>query len=114
MTTRTFTPSVSPAAPLEISVESSINKIEFGDGYSEDSARGINAQRRVAQLSWVLKKEQASVIHSFLQKESGWGRIRYTLPGDTADALWIVTELSLTRGAGESVTLTATFSETFL
>ncbi|MEE8728644.1 MAG: phage tail protein [Rahnella inusitata] len=86
---------------------------QFGDGYKQVAASGINAKAETWNLSWTGKKSEASSIRQFLLSHvisSFW----WTTPWGER-LLWRVKSdsVSVSFPAGDKATLSFTFEQAF-
>jgi phage-related protein len=66
---------------FSIARKAKINRVEFGDGYSQRSSIGINATPQTGRLTWAnLSKLQADELESFFDAACGVQAFEYTLP----------------------------------
>jgi phage-related protein len=74
-----------PDAGASRSVKPRVNRTTFGDGYSQRSAMGVNAQEETWSLSFTLKrKSEIQAIDLFLSSQGGTSAFSWTTPnGDT-------------------------------
>ncbi len=113
MTTPTFIPPVSPSS-LQDKPEIRISTTEFGDGYTQETRRGLNHVRRVLQLRWeVLTQAQARTILSFLEERGGDRTFAYRVPGEEQPIKVTCREWIETRLPAGLVSIEATFRQSF-
>ncbi|MFG6885480.1 phage tail protein [Burkholderia pseudomallei] len=87
---------------------------QFGDGYSQTAANGINNAADVWPVSFCDYDDTVDAIHAFLRETKGARRFKWT-PPRRAPGLFLCDPQGVTRrfeGGGIS-TLTATFKEVF-
>lgn len=110
MSYQTFAPPVRPKTS-SASVEVKTVSVDFGDGYSQVSADGLNAARETLALTWpVLTFAQAAQIHAFFKARDAqpfW----WSLPGEPA-RLWRCTKWTRPFSAGTQ-SMTAELAEVF-
>lgn len=110
----TFTPPVAPSTGMSNRPKLNILKAEFGDGYTQRAANGINNVRKVYNLSWdALLPEQASYIMTFILELNGYLPFYYTLPDEVTPIKFTcenVTDEHISTGLHK---VTATFEQTF-
>jgi phage-related protein len=87
----------------------------FGDGYSQRSAAGINTRRIAWSLTWEnIDNADADEIVMFLDNTFGYTPFYWTAPGDTASRLWVLDGgHSVTTINSLSKTVTAKFKQWF-
>lgn len=114
MTLPTFTPPVSPSPGLSDTPELKLLKSEFGDGYTQATAAGLNHIRRVVSASWdVLAREERDQIATFFRERAGYQPFYYRMPGDDTAEKWTVEQWSDTAIDGGCFSITATFRQSF-
>ena len=120
MTLATFTPPRNPDPGLRDKPEIKVLSAGFGDGYTQDSLDGINAERSVVTLTWsYLSASEYQGLVAFHQAQ-GKGTIPflYTLPGEASPVKWTWRDISkgftFTDSSGAILyTITATFRQSF-
>ena len=96
------------------SVTPSVLTAQFGDGYSQDVAIGINSTPQVWTVSFNRDPDDADAIFQFLQNQGGVQRFWWTPPRQS-DAIKVKTTGAYTKtetDAGQ-VTIGATFTQVF-
>lgn len=86
----TFPSDIPPhqASPGE-SVSFEVRTVDFGDGYTQRSAKGINNKVRKWSLVWQHENsEDVATIKSFLDSQSGHRPFFWTAPGDGSPSIW--------------------------
>jgi Phage-related protein len=87
MTLLTFTPPVAPSPNSQKSVQPRVLKVDFGDGYGQRAADGLNSRPAVWDLKWdALTTAQAAAIETFLADRGGYEAFWWT-PPDAATPL---------------------------
>ncbi|MCW2242809.1 phage tail protein [Azospirillum canadense] len=72
MTTPTFAPPVSPSVNSQKTVQPRVLKAEFGDGYRQRAADGLNSRPAAWDLKWdALTTADADTIEAFLDDRGG-------------------------------------------
>jgi phage-related protein len=106
--TFTWCPIVEPTGTGTLKVK----KSQFGDGYQQVAADGINNQSESWPLTFRGSEAAIRPIKDFLVARGGAQSFYWTPPlGD--QALWICETYSLTPLGGGMYTLTATFEQFF-
>lgn len=78
-----------PSFPLDKTVDPLILSNEFGDGYNQEVADGINNQRPQLSLSWdALSAADKNLLEAFFVERGGWQPFMWTFPGDGAQTKW--------------------------
>jgi phage-related protein len=75
---------------------------QFGDGYRQRAADGINAIGDTYNVGWEnITTSEKNTIRDFLVTCAGWDAFVWTAPGDTASQKWTcVTWKETPKGAG--------------
>jgi phage-related protein len=90
-----------------------VRSAQFGDGYSQRTADGINNKPREWQLTFTQRKTYIDAINTFLDTRSGVESFDWTDPeGHTAKYVCASWNRSL-NGTDVVSTLAATFTEVF-
>jgi phage-related protein len=83
----TFSPSINPSFPLQRKRQPRTLFNEFGDGYVQRAADGINSNRLTIELTWgLLTTAQRNELNSFFTARNGHESFDWTLP-DTSETL---------------------------
>ena len=107
MTLHTFNPAVAPSPGTTNTPRVSLNKAEFGDGYTQTSPKGINHIRRTLTLKWEgLLPEQAAALDSFFTGQGGYIPFYYRHPVEGVTRKWTCEEWGSTYGAPAKFTAT--------
>lgn len=86
---------------------------DFGDGYSQRVADGINTINRTITVSYTGTATQISVYNDFFTNLSGASSFDWAPPNESTSLKWICKEWSI-RDLGPSVQqLDATFTQVF-
>lgn len=76
-----FYPPMTPSIGVTRKPELNLLKANFGDGYTQTAANGLNHIREVLNLRWdVLTKGEADEIEDFLRERGGYQPFYYSLP----------------------------------
>jgi phage-related protein len=110
MTTPTFTwaPTGQPNGTLKFRVRTA----QFGDGYSQRVADGINNKISSWPLTFVGKKADMQAIAAFLDERAGWQAFNWTPPAGV-QGYYQAGEYNLSPIGGDVYTLTVTFQQVF-
>lgn len=88
-----------------------VKRAQFGDGYAQSSADGLNSVRRTWDMTFIGKKSKMADIISFLDSHSGksfiWNDPFY------GDAFFYCDEYRYNNNGSTVYTVTATFEQTF-
>ena len=89
MALETFAPSIAPSPGGSSAPEVSLNKAEFGDGYSQPSPSGLNHIRDKVELRWNgITLEQKYELDLFFRTQGGYKTFLYKPHGFQAEQKW--------------------------
>jgi phage-related protein len=110
MATQTFTwsPLVEPTGTTKFSTRVA----QYGDGYSQAVADGINNRYDSWPLTFTGRSADIAPIKAFLDSLQGYQSLLWT-PPLRSQGLFRCSEYALVPHGGDLYTLTATFSEVF-
>jgi len=110
MTTPTFiwTPTGSPSGTVQFRVR----KAQFGDGYSQEVADGINNKVSSWPLTFTGGKEEMQALVSFLDERAGWQSFYWTPPLGVP-GYYKCASYSPSPVGGPVYAVTATFQQVF-
>lgn len=109
----TFTPPKEPSIDHSVETSLRLKSIKFGDGYSQTSLDGLNAEEHTTQLKWpTLTLTEANTIHTFFSSAAG-GPFYYMIPVDGVVRKWRCAKWSRSPSSGSLIELSATFEEAF-
>lgn len=106
----TFT--ILPSYSVNLTTKARVRNSQFGDGYSQRVADGINTQTRMWSLRFQGGAARLDPVESFLQAEGGITSFNWTPPVGSAGK-WVCSEWSRSISGYNKEVLTATFSEVF-
>lgn len=110
---RTF-PNIQPTYTSSFKRTCRVLRSEFGDGYVQRAADGINNIGLTLDLVWEgLTSTQADRIDEFLQDHAGVTPFAMALPRTTEKLRWVCSEWNYVWVEGELATITATFEQDF-
>jgi phage-related protein len=102
---------MAPGPGTDTDNEMKILSADFGDGYSQETADGLNHVRKTVTLEWPSCTEaQATTIENTLTGYGGTQPFKYTLRGDSLRH-WTCKKVGRKRGSLNTVS--ATFREFF-
>ena len=114
MTWGTFTPPYAPIPGTEDKPEYKILQADFGDGYTQATADGLNNVRRVLTVAWDgLTVAEANAIINFFTIRQGCQPFYYTPSNEATPVKWTCKDHSLVRGQGGLRKVSATFRQSF-
>ena len=116
MTTPVFDPPRCPdAGSVSVVTEARTRRADFGDGYSQRSADGLNSIKRSVSLNWtLLETSEADTIIAFFEARGGHEAFLWTPPQETTQRKWVAA--SWTRESATApnrASLSVTFEEVF-
>lgn len=111
----TFPSSVpAPDFSSKKSVKPRILENDFGDGYTQRAADGLNSMRREWDVSWTnLTLAEKNTLITFFEAQQGYKSFFWTAPGDTAQRKWTVREWRETPVVANNWTIQAQFRQEF-
>ena len=87
---------------------------EFGDGYSQRAADGINNDPRTRSMSWTnLTQEEKDYIDGFLEDRNGFESFFYQERDEPQPKVFICTEWEVVDVTYDVYTVTATFKQVY-
>jgi phage-related protein len=73
-----------PSYPIDKQAEPRVKKVTFGDGYTQQTADGINSLLYTWNLNWdVLTASEKDTIEAFFIARGGYETFNWTDPGGT-------------------------------
>ena len=101
-----------PTLGSSVEVEPRVLVAQFGDGYNQRTADGINNVLHKANLSWEhLTRTEATALMSFFRERAGWKPISWQMPGDSETRKWLCVRYGRTYVDANLDTVTAQFQE---
>lgn len=114
MALATFTPPFDPSVGMTRKYELKILECEFGDGYTQATADGVNHKRKIYDLTWdVLTDAQADAIVSFLESKGGFTPFYFNPPGESSPVKVTSKDWTVTFNRLGYRTVRATFRQSF-
>lgn len=93
MASPTFAPPSPPQLGTSRAVDQQVDQAEFGDGYEQITASGLNSFRDAVPLNWnALTVADAELIEVFYREVGKTDPFWYALPGRTGTVKWKFTE----------------------
>ena len=113
MALQTFTPVPAPTYPLDAETVTRSLNANFGDGYTQRGADGLNASQVTYSLTWEnLTDAEADTIIAFFLARGGYEAFYWTPP--TASPLkFVVQKWSRSQGDYNAYSLKAMFIQVF-
>ncbi|WP_186019671.1 phage tail protein [Burkholderia gladioli] len=90
-----------------------VSKAQFGDGYAQRLADGINSVSASFDLQFMGDSAKISAIRAFLVERGGATSFYWTPPLEPAPLLFVCETWSRPTKDGNVYTMTATFEQTF-
>ncbi len=93
-----------------VAIKPNIKKVEFGDGYEQRSAGGLNSILKTYALSFAGSREDCDDIERFLSDKGGYKSFYWHSPIDYKDIL-VICESWTKQGSGNTGSLSFSFRE---
>ncbi|MDD9822316.1 MAG: phage tail protein [Gammaproteobacteria bacterium] len=107
-------PNYAVSAGSEASTAARVLRKQFGDGYEQRAADGLNSLRKTYRAQFNARaKAEVDTIDNFLSRKEGYTPFLFTIPGEAAARRWTCEEWRKTRDSAMRWSLTATFVEDF-
>lgn len=114
MALTTFTPPKAPDYSTGKDVSARIIQAQFGDGYSQRAADGLNPVMDKPRLTWSgLTTADADTIEAFFEARGGHEAFLYTLPREVTAKLWICKTWTRNYPEPNFDTINASFEQVF-
>ncbi len=99
MAISTFAPPIAPSPGTAFKPKIAINQADFGDGYTQASAKGLNHIRENVDLRWDgLTEAQFVEIRTFFEEHGGYIPFLYQLRARAVPMSWTCAEWSGSDG----------------
>ena len=109
-----FAPPVPPTVGTSLTMRPRVRVAQFGDGYSQRTADGLNAQPQFWTVSWSpVTQADADAITNFFAARGGVQAFRWTPPGQAAPRVFICREWTVAPRGAQLVDINASFVEVF-
>jgi len=110
----TFNPPVDPNPGYQREHKPKILKVEFGDGYAQRAADGINNDARKFSLTWThLHDHEKETIENFFEARNGLESFFYQFPDESAPRAYVCETWGVQLVNYNVYTITAEFMEVF-
>jgi len=107
-------PSITPSITSTKSVKARILKNEFGDGYSQRAADGLNNTPAEWSLTWAGQSyTDIDTLEAFFEGLGGWDTIEWTPYREGTEKKFICTEWSRSFDGAFNDTLSAKLEEVY-
>ena len=114
MAIQTLTPTHGPVFPYADDRAPKVNATNYGDGYIERSAVGINHDPSTVNLTWQpLSKEEADYIFDFLEERAGIEAFLWIPPDETVTKKFYCPKYKRTKLTANNYSVRATFKQDF-
>ncbi len=112
--TTTLTTTVSPSTDSNKDTQTRILRAQFGDGYSQRAADGLNGIQRKYTFTWKgLTQTQSDDLITFLTARAGYTAFYYTPPNESTPILFTCEHWTQATPAPGGLTVQAVFQEEF-
>lgn len=95
------------------SVKPNVYNSPFGDGYEQNSPKGINWIQETWSLQFRLNEIYAEELLSFLKSQGGYLKFTWTPPKQTTQKLWLCKSWQPKDTPGVVKDITAIFTQQF-
>jgi len=103
---------VSPGS--SITFKPRVNRADFGDGYTQRSGDGLNANPATLSANFDnLLLSEAETIMTFLESRKGYLPFLFLVPGETKHRQFICTEWRKDLSGAKHCSVSANFEESF-
>ena len=110
----TFVPPCNPSPGTSETPEIKLLRAEFGDGYTQATADGINHIRTVTECTWeVLTKDERNEVVAFFRERGGYQPFYFRMPHHDHARKWTVENWTETLISGSYHRIVATFRQSF-
>jgi len=107
-------PSITPSLSSSKSVKARILKNEFGDGYSQRAADGLNNTPATWTLTWIGQVyTDMDTLEAFFEARGGWDTIEWTPYREATEKKFICTEWSRSFQGASNDTITAKLEQVY-
>lgn len=80
----TFSPIKTPTIETTVTFTAEVLQANFGDGYEQTAATGLNSVRGVYQVNWdLLSQDDRDLIEAFFATHLGSQAFQYTFPDES-------------------------------
>ena len=84
-----FSPDPAPEHPLTVDNEPQVNRIQFGEGYSQRVGFDVNPVIQKLTLTWkAINKTETDTLDAFFLARGGTEAFSYTIPGEASAKAW--------------------------
>lgn len=114
MSLQTFTPAIRPDVGSGGSHQFRTLTANFGDGYDQEAADGINPLKSTYTLNWSnLTVAQADAVIAFFDARGGYEAFNYTIPGQSTAYKFRCKQYGDTWAKGDRKDVSATLTRVY-
>lgn len=114
MTLVTFTPPIAPEYGANNKPKVKLLEADFGDGYTQTAADGLNHIRAEWTLNWpALTPAQADSVETFFSDRGGYTPFFWTAPGKASAQKWTCKDWEVGFAGPNHRSIRATFVQSF-
>lgn len=106
-------PDYKPEYGAAKTIEPRVLLTDFGDGYSQRSADGINNNQEEWSLTWKLPIADADILSAFFEARGGHESFDWIPPRESTSRKWTIKNWSRSPWKVNGDSITATFKRTF-
>ena len=107
-------PSITPTYGASKSSAPNLVEIQYGDGYAQVLRYGLNQNRKIWNLNFVVSETDADTIETFLDARANDGdTFDWTPPGESTTYKWRCLNWNKTIPYNNRATVHATFTQYF-
>jgi phage-related protein len=106
-------PSIVPTYGASKASKPNVRIAQFGSGYSQRTAFGLNQNPKVWQLTWEVSETDADTIETFLDARGGVEKFQWTPLAESTEYNWVCREWNKAIPYLNRATIQATFEQVF-
>ncbi len=106
-------PSITPTYGIQKSSAPNVRIAQFGSGYSQRTAFGINQNPKAYDLTFEVSEADSDTIEDFLDTRGGVEHFSFTPPGEASSGKYICRNWSKSIPYLNRATIQATFEQVF-
>jgi len=111
MATTTFPTAILPTQSSSLTTAPNTIETQYGDGYSERAANGINTFLEKWSLTFILSTADYTTVNNFLTARGGYDAFNWTNPITGVAGIYVCTKWNTHLMSGGWYSLTTTFQE---
>jgi phage-related protein len=98
----------------QVAYKPRILKAQFGNGYAQRAADGLNANPATFTMTMTnLKRTEAQTVNDFFVAQAGYKAFYYTLPGEVTPKKWVCEQWNYTYVDAKIDGVQATLTQVF-